>query len=58
MGKMKNRKFGNVPYDADDLDDFLDDDYHYQKWKKRDKKNKRQQQEGEYGDDWIDGVDE
>ena len=58
MGKLKDLKFGNKSF-KDYEDDFLDDDYHYAKWKKKQKKDKRrQQQDGEYGDDWIDGVDE
>jgi hypothetical protein len=58
MGKLKDLKFGNKSF-KDYEDDFLDDDYHYDKWKKKQKKDKRrQQQDGEYGDDWIDGVDE
>jgi len=57
MSKMKNHKFKNLPYNPEDLDDFLDDDYHYQKWKKK-KKKRRQEQEGEYGDEWVDGIDE
>jgi hypothetical protein len=58
MGKLKDLKFGNKSF-KDYEDDFLDDDYHYAKWKKKQKKDKRrQQQDGEYGDGWIDGIDE
>ena len=59
MGKLKDVKFGNKSF-KDYEDDFLDDDYHYDKWQKdKNKKTKRrQQQEGEYGDGWVDGVDE
>jgi hypothetical protein len=54
MGKMKNFKFGNTPYDAEDFDDWEDDDYHYRKWKRKQKKPRAD----EYGDDHIDYVDE
>jgi len=58
MGKLKDYHFGNKSF-KDYEDDFLDDDYHYRKWKNKKKKDKRrQQQDGEYGDEWIDGVDE
>ena len=59
MGKLKEYHFGNKSF-KDYEDDFLDDDYHYAKWQKdKNKKTKRRQkQEGEYGDGWIDGVDE
>ena len=56
MGKLKDYHFGNKSF-KDYEDDFLDDDYHYRKWKNK-KKKRRQQQEGEYGDEWIDGIDE
>jgi hypothetical protein len=56
MGKLKDYHFGNKSF-KDYEDDFLDDDYHYSKWKKKQKK-KRTRDESEYGDDWIDGVDE
>jgi|TARA_B100000963_G_scaffold1085_1_gene826 predicted N-acyltransferase len=59
MGKLKEYHFGNKSF-KDYEDDFLDDDYQYAKWKKdkNKKRKRRQQQEGEYGDEWIDGVDE
>lgn len=59
MGKLKEYHFGNKSF-KDYEDDFLDDDYHYAKWQKdKHKKTKRRQkQEGEYGDEWVDGVDE
>jgi hypothetical protein len=49
MGKLKEYHFGNKS--------FRDQ---YAKWQKdKNKKTKRRQkQEGEYGDEWIDGVDE
>mgnify|MGYP003128405524 FL=1 len=56
MGKLKDYHFGNMSF-RDYEDDFLDDDYPYDDWKKKAKKRKQDQQ-GEYGDDWIDGVDE
>ena len=58
MGKLKEYHFGNKSF-KDYEDDFLDDDYHYAKWKKdkNKKRKRRQQQEGEYGDEWVDGVD-
>jgi len=57
MGKLKDYHFGNKSF-KDYEDEFLDDDYHYLKWKDKQKKKKRQQQEGEYGDDWVDNIDE
>lgn len=58
MGKLKDYHFGNKSF-KDYEDDFLDDDYFYSKWKKKKNKDKRrQQQDGEYGDEWADGVDE
>ena len=59
MGKLKEYHYGNKSF-KDYEDDFLDDDYQYAKWQKdKNKKTKRRQkQEGEYGDEWIDGVDE
>lgn len=58
MGKLKDYHFGNKSF-KDYEDDFLDDDYFYNKWKKKKNKDKRrQQQDGEYGDEWADGVDE
>jgi hypothetical protein len=58
MGKLKEYHFGNKSF-KDYEDDFLDDDYHYLKWKNKKKKNKRiKDQQGEYGDEWIDNVDE
>ena len=58
MGKLKDYHFGNKSF-KDYEDDFLDDDYRYAEWvRKKNKKKKRQQeQDGEYGDQWIDGVD-
>jgi hypothetical protein len=56
MGKLKNHHYGNKSF-KDYEDDFLDDDYHYMKWKN--KKKKKRRQDNEYGDvDWVDGVDE
>ena len=40
MGKLKEYHFGNKPF-KDYEDDFLDDDYHYNKWKKDKKKKQR-----------------
>jgi len=59
MGKLKDYHFGNKSF-KDYEDDFLDDDYQYAKWQndKNKKTKRRQQQEGKYGDDWVDGVDE
>jgi hypothetical protein len=59
MGKLKEYHFGNKSF-KDYEDDFLDDDYHYAKWQKDKKRNKKrkQDQQGEYGDEWVDGVDE
>jgi len=57
MGKLKDYHFGNKSF-KDYEDDFLDDDYHYHKWKQKQKKKKRTRDESEYGDDWIDDVDE
>lgn len=57
MGKLKEYHFGNKSF-KDYEDDFLDDDYHYHKWKQKQKKKKRTRDESEYGDDWIDDVDE
>ena len=52
MGKMKNFHFGNKSF-KDYEDDFLDDDYHYNKWKKKQKKKKTN-----LTDDHEDFVDE
>jgi len=52
MGKIKNFHFGNRSF-KDYEDDFLDDDYHYQKWKKKNKKKKTN-----LADDHEDFVDE
>ena len=49
---MKNFHFGNMSF-KDYEDDFLDDDYHYQKWKKKNKKKKTN-----LADDHEDFVDE
>ena len=59
MGKLKEYFFGKKSFHEYE-DDFLDDDYHYGEWKKKEKKRKQDQQnqQGEYGDEWIDGVDE
>jgi predicted N-acyltransferase len=59
MGKLKEYHFGNKSF-KDYEDDFLDEDYYYAKWQKdKNKKAKRRQKnEGEYGDEWEDGVDE
>jgi hypothetical protein len=38
MGKLKDLKFGNKSF-KDYEDDFLDDDYHYQQFLKKKKKN-------------------
>ena len=59
MGKLKEYHFVNKLFKDYD-DDFLDDDYHYAKWQKDKKRNKmrKQDQQGEYGDEWVDGVDE
>ena len=40
MGKLKEYHFGNKSF-KDYEDDFLDDDYHYNKWKKDKKKKQR-----------------
>ena len=58
---MKNKHFGNKSLkdiDMEDLENFIDDEYHYDQWKKKKQKQKRQDAQGEYGDEWIDGVDE
>ena len=58
---MKNKHFGNKSLkdmDFDELENFIDDEYHYDKWRKKKQNKKRQSQQGEYGDEWIDGVDE
>jgi len=52
MGKIKNFHFGNRSF-KDYEDDFLDDDYHYNKWKKKQKKKKTN-----LTDDHEDFVDE
>jgi len=49
---MKNFHFGNKSF-KDYEDDFLDDDYHYNKWKKKQKKKKTN-----LTDDHEDFVDE
>ncbi len=48
MGKLKDVKLGNrnLKYQDED-DDFLDDEYHFNKWKKN---KKRKNQEGYYDD--------
>jgi len=52
MGKIKNKHFGNVDWRDDFADDYLDDGYHYEKWKR---KQKRKKQEGYLDDsDMID----
>ena len=40
MGKLKDYHFGNKSF-KDYKDDFLDDDYQYNKWKKDKKKKQR-----------------
>ena len=48
MGKLKNNKLGNLPLDANYWqDEYLDDDYHFNKWKRN---KKRKNQEGYYDD--------
>ena len=49
MGKLKDVKFGNKSF-KDYEDDFLDDDYHYDKWRRESKNKKRKNQEGYYDD--------
>ena len=39
MGKLKDVKFGNKSF-KDCEDDFLDDEYHYDKWRRESKKKK------------------
>tara|TARA_R110002167_G_scaffold12641_1_gene53620 strand:- start:544 stop:705 length:162 start_codon:yes stop_codon:yes gene_type:complete len=53
MGKLKDVKFGNKSF-KDYEDDFLDDEYHYDKWRRESKKKKTvrpdrgDEDEGEY----------
>ena len=48
MGKMKAMKFDNQPID----EDFLDDDYHYEKWKKKQLKKKKATLDAENEDEF------
>lgn len=41
MGKLKDKKFGNLPKDVDYWkDDYLDDDYQIKQWEKKQKRKK------------------
>lgn len=53
MGKLKDHKYGNQPLDAGWDDDYLDDGYQYEKWKRKNKKKKTN-----LADDHEDFVDE
>ena len=53
MGKLKDHKYGNQPLDAGWDDDYLDDEYQYEKWKRKNKKKKTN-----LADDHEDFVDE
>lgn len=55
MGKMKSNKFDSLNWrDEDFLDEYLDDDYHFEQYKK---KLKRRKDTG-YNDSHEDFVDE
>ena len=51
MGKMKEIKFDNQPID-EDIEEFLDDDYHYEKWKKKQLKKKKAALDAENEDEF------
>ena len=40
MGKLKNKHFGNLDWRDDNADDYLDDAFHYEKWKRKQKRKK------------------
>lgn len=47
MGKLKNKTINNIDWRDDGFEDFLDDEYQVQQWKK---KQKRKKQEGHTDD--------
>ena len=52
MGKIKAIKFDNQPIDEEYIDFFLDDDYHYEKWKKKQLKKKKATLDAENEDEF------
>lgn len=49
MGKLKNIKYGNTPFD-EDFEDYIDDDYHYDQWLKEQKRKKTSPSKGDEDD--------